>query len=78
MWLIFAKPGVLDKPDATPEKVKQDLLQHSLIVEEMGGEDLAVEISALQGRNLDKLVDTILLQAELLELQANPARAANG
>lgn len=68
----------MDKPDATPEKVKQDLLQHSIIVEEMGGEDLAVEISALKGTNLDKLVDTILLQAELLELKANPARAANG
>lgn len=68
----------MDKPDAMPEKVKQDLLQHSIIVEEMGGEDLAVEISALKGTNLDKLVDTILLQAELLELKANPNRAANG
>ncbi len=68
----------IDKPDANPEKVRQDLLQHSIVVEEMGGEDLAVEISALKGTNLDKLVDTILLQSELLELKANPERAANG
>lgn len=68
----------IDKPDATPEKVKQDLLQHSIVVEEMGGEDLAVEISALKGTNLDKLIETILLQAELLELKANPDRSANG
>ena len=67
-----------DKPDANPNKVRQDLLQHEVFVEEMGGDVLDVEVSAKQGTNLDKLEEAILLQAELLDLKANPDRAAEG
>jgi len=67
-----------DKPEANPSRVKQDLLQHNIIVEEMGGEQIAVEISALKGDGLSDLVDSIVLQSEILELTANPNRAANG
>ena len=67
-----------DKPDADPERVRRDLLQHEIVVEEMGGDVLDVEVSAVTGDNLDKLVEAIVLQAELLELRANPDRAANG
>lgn len=68
----------IDLPDANPQKVRQDLLQHEVVVEEMGGDTMAVEISAKKRMNLDKLVETILLQAEVLELKANPNRAAVG
>ncbi len=67
-----------DVPGANPDKVRQDLLQHELVVEEMGGDILNVEVSALKGTGLDKLEENILLQAELLELKANPNRAAEG
>ena len=67
-----------DVPGANPDKVRQDLLQHELVVEEMGGDILNVEVSALKGTGLDKLEETILLQSELLELKANPNRAAEG
>ncbi len=67
-----------DRPDANPEKVRQDLLQYEVIDERVGGDGVSVEVSALEGTNLDKLVETILLQAELLELSANPDRAAHG
>ncbi|MEC9346237.1 MAG: translation initiation factor IF-2 [Pseudomonadota bacterium] len=75
---IIVACNKIDKPGARPEKVKQDLLQHGIVVEDMGGEVLCVDISALKGTNLDKLLDAILLQAELLELKANPDRSANG
>lgn len=68
----------MDKPDADPNRVRTELLNHEVIVESMSGEVLDVEISALKGTNLDKLLETILLQAELLNLQANPDRAADG
>ena len=68
----------MDRPDADPNRVRQDLLQHEIVTEEMGGDVLAVEISATQNQNLDKLEEAILLQAELLELSANPDRAAEG
>lgn len=68
----------IDLPDAKPEKIKQDLLQHEIIVEEMGGETLCVEVSAKKKLNLDKLEETILLQADVLDLKANPNRAAAG
>ena len=68
----------IDRPDADPGRVRQDLLQHEIVTEEMGGDVLAVEISATQKLNLDKLEEAILLQAELLELTANPDRAAEG
>ena len=68
----------IDKPEAKPQKVREELLQHEIIVEEMGGDVQDVEVSALKKTNLDKLLDAIQLQAELLELKANPDRAAEG
>ncbi|HTH16644.1 MAG TPA: translation initiation factor IF-2 [Magnetospirillum sp.] len=68
----------IDKPDANPERVRQELLQHELVTEELGGDVLAVEVSAKKRMNLDKLEEAILLQAEILDLKANPGRAAQG
>lgn len=68
----------IDLPDANPQKVKQELLSHELIVEEMGGDVLCLEVSAKQKINLDKLEEAILLQAEILELRANPNRKGEG
>ena len=68
----------IDKPDAKPQKVREELLQHEIIVEEMGGEVQDVEVSATKKTNLDKLLEAIQLQAEILELKANPDRAAEG
>ena len=68
----------IDKYDANPNKVRTDLLQHSVIVEKMSGETLDVEVSALTGQGLDVLLENIALQAELLDLKANPNRAAVG
>ncbi len=68
----------IDMPGADSSRVKQELLQHEVIVEEMGGETQAVEVSAKERTNLDKLEELILLQAEVLELQANPDRSAEG
>ncbi len=67
-----------DKPEAKPQKVREELLQHEIIVEEMGGDVQNVEVSALKKTNLDKLLDAIQVQAEILELKANPDRAAEG
>ncbi|MFV3075110.1 translation initiation factor IF-2 [Niveispirillum fermenti] len=67
-----------DLPAARAERVRQELLQHDLVVESMGGEVLDVEVSAKVGLNLDKLEEAILLQAEILELKANPDRTADG
>ncbi len=66
----------IDKPDANPQKVREELLQHEIIVEQMGGEVQDVEVSALKKTNLDGLLEAINLQAEILELKANPERAA--
>ncbi len=68
----------MDKGDANPGKIRVDLLQHDVALEGYGGDVLAVEVSALKKLNLDKLEDAILLQAELLDLKANPDRAAAG
>ena len=68
----------IDKPDANTTRVKTELLQHEIQVEEMGGEVLCVEMSAKDGTGLDKLEEAILLQAEVLDLKANPKRAADG
>ena len=68
----------VDKPDAKPERVRTELLQHEVQVESMGGETLEVEVSAKQKLNLDKLLEAISLQAEVLDLKANPDRAAEG
>jgi len=68
----------IDKTGADPSRVRTDLLQHEVVVESMSGDVLEVEVSALKGTNLDKLLDAVLLQAELLELKANPDRPASG
>ncbi|MCL2749170.1 MAG: translation initiation factor IF-2 [Alphaproteobacteria bacterium] len=68
----------IDLPDANPQKVKTDLLQQEVQVEEMGGDIQAVEISAKQKINLDKLEDAILLQADLMDLKADPDMPAQG
>ena len=75
---IIIAVNKIDLPDAKPMKVKQDLLQHEIIVEELSGDVQCVEISAKQKLNLDKLEEAILVQAEILELKANPARDAQG
>jgi translation initiation factor IF-2 len=68
----------MDKPSANPDKVRTDLLQHEVIVEKMSGDVQDVEVSAQTGAGLDKLLEAIALQAEILELKANPDRAAMG
>jgi translation initiation factor IF-2 len=68
----------IDLPGANPIKVKQDLLQHGVVLEEFGGTVLSSEVSAKKGTNIDSLLDQILLQAEILDLRANPNRSAQG
>ncbi|MEL6642837.1 MAG: translation initiation factor IF-2 [Pseudomonadota bacterium] len=68
----------IDRPEANPEKVRTDLLQHEVIVEKLSGEVQDVEVSAIKGTGLDALLEAIALQAEVLELKANPDRAAQG
>ncbi len=68
----------IDRPAANPDKVRTDLLQHEVIVEKMSGDVQDVEVSAITGQGLDELLDAIALQAEILELKANPNRAAVG
>jgi len=75
---IIVAINKIDRPDARPERVRQELLQHEIVVEELGGEALDIEVSALKKTNLDKLEEAILLQAELLDLKANPNRPAEG
>jgi translation initiation factor IF-2 len=67
-----------DRPDADPRRVRTELMQHSVFVEDMGGETLCVDVSAKTGSNLEKLAEAILLQAEVLDLNANPDRSAEG
>src|SRR6266478_4971206 len=68
----------IDLPTANVQKVKQDLLSHGVVLEEFGGTTLMTPISAKKGTNVDALLDQILLQAELLDLKANPERKAHG
>jgi translation initiation factor IF-2 len=68
----------VDKPSANPQKVRTDLLQHEVVVEAMSGDVLDVEVSAVTGKGLDTLLESIALQAEILDLRANPERAASG
>jgi translation initiation factor IF-2 len=68
----------IDKPDAKPERVRTELLQYEVQVESLGGETLEVEVSAKQKLNLDRLLEAITLQAEVLDLKANPNRYAEG
>jgi translation initiation factor IF-2 len=68
----------VDKPDSKPERVRTELLQHEVQVETLGGDVLDVEVSATKKMNLDRLLETIGLQAEILDLKANPSRPAEG
>lgn len=68
----------MDLPEANPLRVKQDLSQHGVAIEEWGGKTVCVEVSAKKGTNLDKLLEMILLQAEVLELKADPSGLAKG
>jgi translation initiation factor IF-2 len=68
----------VDLPDANPNRVKQDLLQHGVVLEEFGGDVLSADISAKQGSGIDDLLEKVLLQADILELKANPDREAVG
>ena len=68
----------IDKPDVDLNRIRTELLQHEIVVESMSGDVLEVEVSALKKLNLDKLVEAIVLQSELLELKANPSRSAEG
>jgi translation initiation factor IF-2 len=75
---IIVAINKIDKPDARPERVRTELLQHEIQVESLGGDTLEIEVSAKAKTNLDKLLDMIALQAEVLELRANPNRPAEG
>ncbi len=75
---IIVAINKIDKPDAKPERVRTELLQHEVQVESMGGETLEVEVSAKQKLNLDRLLEAIALQSEVLDLKANPDRSAEG
>lgn len=75
---IIVAINKMDKPDANPTRVRTDLLQHEIQVESLGGDVVDVEVSALKHLHLDKLLEMIGLQAELLDLKANPERAAEG
>jgi translation initiation factor IF-2 len=75
---IIVAVNKIDKADARPERVRTELLQHEIQVESLGGDVLELEVSAKEKTNLDKLLDSIALQAEVLELKANPNRAAEG
>jgi len=68
----------IDKPDANPDRVKTALLQHDLVPEDMGGDIICVPVSAITGEGLQDLMESVLLQAELLDLKANPDRPAEG
>ncbi|HTH35667.1 MAG TPA: translation initiation factor IF-2 [Xanthobacteraceae bacterium] len=75
---IIVAINKIDKADAKPERVRTELLQHEIQVESLGGDTLEIEVSAKEKTNLDKLLDMIALQAEVLELKANPNRPAEG
>jgi translation initiation factor IF-2 len=75
---IIVAINKIDKADAKPERVRSELLQHEIQVESLGGDTLEIEVSAKEKTNLNKLLDVIALQSEVLELKANPNRAAEG
>ncbi len=75
---IIVAINKIDRPDADPARIRKELLNHEVVVEEMGGDVLNVEVSATERINLDKLEEAILLQAEILDLKANPQRPAQG
>jgi translation initiation factor IF-2 len=75
---IIVAVNKMDKPDANPTRVINELLQHEVVVESLGGETQLIEVSALKKTGLDHLIEAILLQAEVMDLRANPDRAAEG
>ena len=75
---IIVAINKIDKPDADPNATRNSLLQNEIVVEEMGGDIQSVELSALTKKGIDDLIEAILLQADLLELKANPDRPAEG
>lgn len=75
---IIVAINKMDRPEANADRVRQELLQHEIVVEEMGGDVLNIEVSATERTNLDKLAEAIALQAEVLELKANPNRPGEG
>ncbi len=75
---IIVAINKMDKPDADPTRVINELLQHEIVVESLGGDTQAIEVSAVKKTGLDNLVEAILLQSEVLELKANPDRTAEG
>ncbi len=75
---IIVAVNKMDKPGADPNRVRQELLQHEVFTEDMGGDVVSVEVSAVQRTNVDRLLEMVLLQAELLDLSANPDRPAEG
>ena len=75
--MVFAI-NKIDKPEANPERIKEQLAKMNILVEDWGGKYQCQEISAKKGLNVDKLLEKVLLEAELLDLKANPDRRANG
>jgi translation initiation factor IF-2 len=75
---IIVAINKMDLPGANPDKVKQELLEHEVVVEEFGGDVLSQAVSAKTGEGIDELLEKVLLQAEILELSANPDRDAHG
>lgn len=75
---IVVAVNKIDKPGATPDRVRQELTEHGIIPEEWGGQNMFVDVSARQNLHIDDLLETILLQADVLELKANPDAPASG
>ena len=75
---IIVAINKIDLPDANPQKVKEELMQYELVAEEWGGDTIFVEISAKKNLNIDQLLEMVLLQADVLELKANPKKQAKG
>jgi translation initiation factor IF-2 len=75
---IVVAVNKIDLPNANPDRIKQQLSEHGLVPEQWGGETIYVEVSAKRKQNIDELLEMILLQAEILELRANPSRRGQG
>ena len=75
---IIVAINKMDKPDANPDRIKQELTEHGLVVEEWGGDTICVEVSAKKRTNIDYLLEMVLLVADMLELKSNPNRQAKG
>ena len=75
---IIVAVNKIDKPESNPERVKQQLTEHGLVCEDWGGDTICVPVSAKKRQNLDELLEMVLLQADVLDLKANPNKAAKG